>query len=158
MSAIPAHFREAVLTISDDGGNSETLTLHNGDHTLGGLVYEGAELEDYQSAGRWVGSRLGARVFPTFSVSGILSDPANAFNLLALGKKPGFVSTALGIGDAPHVDLSFSFSYGGETRTITAQDVAFSVEMGIASPAKVSFSGTIKGPVVNNGTTIITAR
>jgi hypothetical protein len=158
MSYIPAMFVDGVLTLTDDGGHSATLQLSDGTMSLSDLWNEGREVVDVQSRGHWVGTRLGARVFPTLTINATLSSPSDALHLMVLGKTAGFVSTALSLGDAPHVDGSWVFDYGAEARSITFDDANGTISITEGSPSTVSITLTIKGPLEIDGTSIITAR
>jgi len=159
MSYIPATFADGVLTITDDGGHSASITLSDGTQSLSGLVPSGREQIDVQSRGAWVGSRLGQRVFPTLTVSGTLSTPGEAFHLLAAGLTAGFVSTAAALGDVPHVDGSWVFDYGAESRDVTFDDASLTdLSFTEGAPSTVSITLTIKGPTEIDGSAIIPSR
>lgn len=157
---IPSTFRDGVVTITDDAGHSATLVHPNGDQKLTGLMPGGAMVDVFESQGHIVGARLGARAIPQFSVSAIVAAGLSAFEALLLGTTSGYVSTTADIGDAKCVDLSYTFNYGAETRTLTAQDVCLvgGIEKSAGTPSTVSYSLQFLGPVTLDGTTIIAAR
>lgn len=153
MSAIIANFTDGVVTASDDGGHSATLTLSMGDLSITGITPTGRSQDALQSRGAFVGLRQGQRKFAAGKVSGHLATPTGTFPMLVLGNTAGFVSTCLSLGDGKAVDLTFSFSYGAETRTVAMQDVVFD-EVGITEgdPGNsISYSFTIYGPVSMTG-------
>lgn len=159
MSLIPSSFSDGVLTITDDGGNSATLQLSQGDTAVSGLIDAGRTPTEVQSRGRFVGLRKGARVAPTITINAILSSPSDNFHKLMLGKTAGFVSTSADIGDVATVDGTFSFNYGAESRNLTFDDAycsAFDIAEG--DPSTVSITLTIVGPVEVDGVSIIAQR
>lgn len=159
MSLIPSSFSDGVLTITDDGGNSATLQLSQGDTAVSGLIDGGRTPTESQSRGRFVGLRKGQRVAPTLTINAILSSPSDPFHKLMLGKTVGFVSTSADIGDVATVDGTFSFNYGAESRNLTFDDAycsAFDIAEG--DPSTVSITLTIVGPVEVDGVSIIAQR
>ena len=159
MSLIPSSFSDGVLTITDDGGNSATLQLSQGDTAVSGLIDAGRTPTEVQSRGRFVGLRKGARVAPTITINAILSSPSDNFHKLMLGKTAGFVSTSADIGDVATVDGTFTFNYGAETRNVTFDDAycsAFDIAEGV--PSTVSITLTVVCPVEVDGVSIIAQR
>jgi hypothetical protein len=159
MSLIPSSFSDGQLTITDDGGNSATLQLSQGDTSFDGLIPAGRAVTEIPSRGRIVGLRLGQRVLPTITINAVLSSLSDAFHRLAMGTTSGFVSTSADIGDARTVDGTFSFSYGAESRQITFDDAylqAFNVSEG--DPSTVSLTLAIAGPVYIDGVALIGSR
>ena len=159
MSLIPSSFSDGVLTITDDGGNSATLQLSQGDTAVSGLIDAGRAATEVQSRGRFVGLLNGARVAPTITINAILSSPSDNFHRLMLGKTGGFVSTSADIGDVATVDVTFSFNYGAESRNMTFDDAycsAFDIAEG--DPSTVSITLTVVGPVEVDGVSIIAQR
>lgn len=153
MSNTQASFVDGQVTITDDAGNSEALLLSEGDFSLSGVVPAGRALNLGETRGELTGARKGERTYPTISVSGKLSSPTAAFNMLALGLTAGFVSVTADIGDYPAVDFDFSFDYQAESRSYSGDDLVltdFSSEEG--SPySKVSFTFQILGPLRSTG-------
>ena len=159
MSSIPANFTDGVLTLTDDASHSATLALSMGDLKVSGLVPDGRALEVYESRGAVVGARKGARARPTLSVAAILAAPSADFHRLAMGTTSGFTSTTADIGDYDANDLSFTFNYGAESRSITADDVILTGwEMSEGSPSTVALTFEILGPLELDGITIIGSR
>ena len=159
MSYIPSTFADGSLTITDDGGHSATITLSDGSQSISGIIPSGREQIDVQSRGAWVGSRLGQRVFPTITVSGTLTTPSDAFNLLATGLTVGFVNTAASLGDVPHVDGSWSFGYGAEARAVTFDDASLTdLSFTEGAPSTYSITLTVKGPMEIDAKAIIPSR
>lgn len=159
MSLIPSSFSDGQFTITDDGGNSATLQLSQGDTSFDGLIPGGRTVTEVQSRAAFVGLRLGPRVAPTITINAVLSSPSDAFYRLAMGTTSGFVSTSADIGDAKTVDGTFSFSYGAESRQITFDDAylqAFNVSEG--DPSTVSLTLAIAGPVYIDGVALIGSR
>lgn len=159
MSSIPANFRDGVLTVTDDNGNSATLLLSKGDQALTGITPEGAALVVSQSRGSVVGLRKGERTFPQLTVSAILAGPYDAFKQLVLGKTSGFVSVADDIGDYPCFDFDWSYDYDAETRDIDGDDVAcLGIDFNEGEESTVSFTFQIHGPMNADGNAIISSR
>ena len=161
---IPAHSRDGAFTITDDAGHSATLLYHLGDHAMDNLMADGAQVDVVESAGHVVGLRQAARAIPTFSVSAVNCAGISDYEQLVLGEASGFVSTTLGIGEAKTVDLSWTFSYGAETRGFSFEDCVFTLGKKAGSPSDtVSYQVTVYGPVKardlsGNWVTIIAAR
>lgn len=158
MSNIPANFTDGVLTITDDNGNSATLLMSQGDLSFDNLTSDGRELVVSQSRGAVVGLRKGARAIPSMSGTAILAGPSADFQLLALGKTAGFISTAADIGDYPAVDFDFSFDYNAETRDITGDDATVTVSISEGETSTISFAFQIHGPMEFDGTSVVLAR
>ncbi len=159
MSLIPSSFSDGVLTITDDGGNSATLQLSQGDQAVSGLIADGRTPTEVQSRGRFVGLRKGARVAPTLTINAILSSPSDAFHLLAWGKTAGFVSTSADIGDVATVDGAWTFNYGAETRRMDMDDMYLqSMDIAEGDPSTVSMTFGVIGPVEVDGVAVITQR
>ena len=160
MSNIPGSFVDGVLTGSDDALHSAVLEMSMGDQSLDGLVPFGRAEDISESRGHMIGARLGARVYPTVSFTATLAAPNSAFNALCMGVTAGFVSTLADIGDLVGIDLSYSYFYGAESRTILMEDCVLSgLGLKEGSPGDtVSYAFTIRGPVKLDGVTYISAR
>lgn len=159
MSNIAGNFTDGVFTLDDDGANSQTLLLSNGDWKLSGLVPNGRQIEVTETRGAVTGLRQGPRALPTITVSAKLAAPLADFHKLALGESSGFTSTSVDIGDARTNDADFTCSYGAESRTFAFDDVLLTgLEYSEGSPNTISFTFTVYGPVVIDGVTVIDAR
>lgn len=159
MSNIPSNFTDGAVTITDDGGHSATLAMPMGDQALTGLLPAGRALVKTESQGALVGLRKGARAYPQFTVSAVCGPGIDAFKRMCLGTTSGFVSVTLGIGDYPAFDMSYTFNYGAESRSIAAQDVVcLGIEHQAGETSTVSYTFEIQGPLTIDGETIIASR
>lgn len=159
MSNINGNFTDGVFTLDDDGANSQTLLLSNGDWKLSGLVPGGRQIEVSETRGATTGLRQGPRAYPTITVSAKLAAPLADFQKLALGESSGFISTTADIGDARTNDGDFSCNYGAESRTFAFDDLLLTaLEYSEGSPNTIAFTFQIIGPVVIDGVTVIDAR
>jgi len=160
MSAIPGHFVDGALTATDDAANSATLQMANGDQSLSGVVPDGRAAAKSESRGAVVGLRKGTRAYPQLSVSAIGAVAVDAFAKLIHGLTAGFTSVTADIGDYPAVDLSYTYDYGAESRSFTAQDcylTDWSFDEGDPSNS-VSMTFEILGPLTIDGETVISSR
>jgi len=163
MSAVNANFTDGAFTLTDDAGHSATLGLSEGNLSLGPIAQDGHEITVSETRGHVSGVRKAARKRPTLSVTGKLSTPRAAFDLLAQGLTTGFVSVVADLGDAAGCDWDFSFDRGAEARDYHGDDAVLT-EMSVseADPSTVSFSFDLLGPVYTTDsggtTTLISAR
>lgn len=153
MSDIHASFVDGVFTISDANSHSEALPLSEGDLSISGLVPNGRAADAGETRGAWTGTRQGARVYPTITLTAKLASPTDAFHMLALGDTASFISVAAALGDYPAVDFDFSFDYGAESRSYYGDDCEltdFTITEG--SPySTVSMSFLVRGPLYGSG-------
>lgn len=148
MSTINGNFVDGVFTITDNAAHSATLLLSEGDFSLGPIAQDGHEITVSQTRGAVSGARKAARVLPTITVTGKLSDPGDAFVKLAQGLTAGFVSVVADIGDAIGVDWDFSFDFGAEVRDYNGDD-AILTEMTVSEsdPSTIAFTFQLLGPI-----------
>ncbi len=159
MSTIPSTFTDGVFTITDDNGNSATLTCSNGDQALTGVTPNGRTVAAYESRGHLCGLRQTTRAFPQLTVSAILSAPATDFVKLATGLTAGFTSVAVDIGDAVAIDLDHSFDYLAESRDYQGEDAVLTgLDYNEGDPSNISLTFTIYGPLTVDGETMIPLR
>jgi hypothetical protein len=159
MSTIPSNFTDGVFTITDDAGNSASLSCSNGDQALTGVTPNGRTVAPHESRGGLCGLRQTTRAFPQLTVSAILSAPASDFVKLATGLTAAFSSVASDIGDGVAVDFDMSFDYLAESRDYSGEDAVLTgLDYNEGDPSNISFTFTIYGPMDIDGEAVIPLR
>lgn len=161
-----ANFTDGDLTVSCDGGNSETLDLAAGDIAFSYNAQDGHAVTKDESRGDLTSVRLTTREYPTFSGSASVANPNSAFHKLVTGQAAGYVSTVADIGcgnSVRAVDFEFNFDCGAEVRSYFGEDLMFtSIEFSEGDSSTVTFSGEVLGPFYvkdSSGTsTIVSSR
>lgn len=154
MSTIAANSNDGNFSIRDDAGHSATVELKEIGCTIEIPNHDGSELVATETNGRITGLRKGKRVIGKITLTAKLADPGAAFQLLAAGKTPGFVSTSIDIGDINAVDWAYSFSYGAQTRSWYGEDAAFgTVVIDEADTTTIAFTAELFGPINSNDST-----
>ena len=153
------NFTDAVVTIDDDGGNSNTLPLLIGTVSWSGLTPDGRELETYEVRGGLTGARKGARSYPEVTIEAQVARMDDDFYQQAMGVLAGFVSTTADIGDMPANDLTIDESYSTDSRVSIGEDAVLTEwSYSGGSPGKVSMTFKVLGPLSIDGTTYVSSR
>ena len=163
MSTINANFTDGELTITDDGGNSATLLLSEGDFSLTYDAQDGRQVTISETRGSVTAVRKAARQISTISMTAKLAEPNDDFQLIAEGQIAGYVSTVADLGDANGADWDFTFDYGAEVRKYFGDDAVFgNITITEGDPSTIAFEAQVIGPIyakdANGTTTLVSSR
>jgi hypothetical protein len=157
---IVSHANDGQVDISDDGGNSATLSRFQGDLKLSGIGGRGSEIAESEAQGALIGLRRGKRKYPQITFSRIAAKRGDTFMKTLLGLLGGSVSTTDDIGDVHTNDLDYQDPYGASARSIQADDVyCEDVEFSQGDPSSVeSITLKVYGRLVVDGEVIVSGR
>lgn len=141
------NFRDGVVTVTEGGVLSETVDNIQGEWSLT-VPNGGAEIEEYQSQGEFIGARLGAAVAVELSLSWGMTTPIDDALAIMLGTVPGFTSVWASNSDVSFFNLNLNITKGASSRIITlARCFVPQVEQATGSPGTQSVTVRCLGDV-----------
>jgi hypothetical protein len=116
--ALLNNFRDGTYTVTDATTLSETVPNIQGEWSLA-TPTGGAEIEEYQSQGEFIGARYGAAAAVELTLSWAMTTPIDDCLDLMRGTASGFTSVWASNSDVPFFNCSIDVSKGASTRIIT---------------------------------------
>lgn len=163
----------SVVKIASDAGSytladgtatplTHTVRFDSADLSISGIQQALKETKAYQTRGKFVSLRKGARSAVTFSFSCMQSDLSEASSgttldfIFGKGASSARVTTGRIGGDVVTLDFTVSFegtSYGdGADQTMKFEDCEFSIDVSEGDPNTIKFNATCYGDISINGT------
>ena len=152
------NFDDGTMTVTDDGGNSATITNLQGSYSVSDVHPKGRAAATTQVQGAFIGDRLGERTPVKISFEAVSPRLDADFIKIMMGTIAGFTSTVADIGDGIRFDLELDESYSTDSRVSTFKDCRATISYTVGQPGSISGEIECIGPVVLDGVTVIASR